>query len=706
MGLIVFLLVVVVVYLLYTVRQLSRRVEELSRAQHADSGRLDLVVQNMGSLHKGHSRTTASESAPPASTATTAVTPEPVRPRAIVPAPVTAFDSGPAAAEPAAPDESWEVSVATGWLNRIGVLVFVIGIALLVSYSFTRVGPAGRITIGYLASGALLAPGVLLEQRPGFRRYGYGLIAGGWAGIYFATFAMHGVPAARVIDSPAVATALLLAVSAGMIAHALRYQQPAASGLTFGVAYVTLAISPLTHFALGASLLLGLVLLAVSRRCGWPLLSLLGVVATYALYAWRTPTFGPAGIDPLGPLPYLFLGVAWLTFEVADSAARRATTPASPDIPLVWVNGAGVLLTMLMTVPDGAVHIRTTVLFAVAAAHLLSAWTRRTDAHAAVAIALVSCTGAILSGFSGDRRTLALLLQAQLVFTAGILLGDRRLRGYATLAAGVAGIHVWGDGVATGDGTLLAVVALVYYADQAVLHRRLAEVAPQDALFAWMGTLLASTAISLSAAPVWEGVAGLLLAVVLLEAGLRGSASVVWQAYACGAGWSYALVLAFTLTPDVEGAIGQGWGPAPAPFDEWRALLPAMALLTFAGWRLASGGHRIVAPQAPTAAAIAGVLAVALLVLFEWRVVPDRWLTAAWAASALLMAVGGILLRRRQVRLSGLALLGICLLKLFLVDASDLDAIARIMSFVALGAILLGISWTYTKYREELRKYL
>jgi uncharacterized membrane protein len=36
----------------------------------------------------------------------------------------------------------------------------------------------------------------------------------------------------------------------------------------------------------------------------------------------------------------------------------------------------------------------------------------------------------------------------------------------------------------------------------------------------------------------------------------------------------------------------------------------------------------------------------------------------------------------------------------------ELEALPRIMSFVALGVFLLAISWTYTRYREQIRKFL
>ena len=97
------------------------------------------------------------------------------------------------------------MTVGGSWLNKIGVLVFVIGLALLIGYSMTHVGPAGRIAIGFAVSLGMLATGVVLERRDDYRTYAYGLIAGGWAGTYFTTYAMRAAEAARVIDSDLLA---------------------------------------------------------------------------------------------------------------------------------------------------------------------------------------------------------------------------------------------------------------------------------------------------------------------------------------------------------------------------------------------------------------------------------------------------------------------------------------------------------------------
>ena len=83
-----------------------------------------------------------------------------------------------------------------------------------------------------------------------------------------------------------------------------------------------------------------------------------------------------------------------------------------------------------------------------------------------------------------------------------------------------------------------------------------------------------------------------------------------------------------------------------------------------------------------------------------------RLITVAWGVEAIALVVAGFALRDRASRLTGLAGFLICIGRLFLHDLQSLDTFARILSFIVLGLILLGASWVYTRYREQIRRYL
>jgi len=81
-------------------------------------------------------------------------------------------------------------------------------------------------------------------------------------------------------------------------------------------------------------------------------------------------------------------------------------------------------------------------------------------------------------------------------------------------------------------------------------------------------------------------------------------------------------------------------------------------------------------------------------------------LTIAWGVQGVALLAAGFPLRDRLLRLSGLAILLFCILKLFVYDLSYLDTLPRIFSFLVLGLILVAVSWVYTRFRDRVARYL
>jgi len=117
-----------------------------------------------------------------------------------------------------------EETLGTNWLNKLGIVILVIGVALFLAYQLRELGPQGKVTVGYAVSFVMLAAGVFFERREMWRLLARAGIAGGWSLAYFTTCAMYHVPAAHVLSSESLDLFLLLVVAAVMIGHTLRYQ--------------------------------------------------------------------------------------------------------------------------------------------------------------------------------------------------------------------------------------------------------------------------------------------------------------------------------------------------------------------------------------------------------------------------------------------------------------------------------------------------
>jgi len=99
-------------------------------------------------------------------------------------------------------------------------------------------------------------------------------------------------------------------------------------------------------------------------------------------------------------------------------------------------------------------------------------------------------------------------------------------------------------------------------------------------------------------------------------------------------------------------------------------------------------------------------LATLLLCAVLYGRVSGSLLTVSLGFEGLALLAAGFPLRERVLRLEGLGLLLFCILKLFVYDLRNLETLYRILSFIALGLILLAVSWIYTRFREHIRRLL
>lgn len=95
----------------------------------------------------------------------------------------------------------------------------------------------------------------------------------------------------------------------------------------------------------------------------------------------------------------------------------------------------------------------------------------------------------------------------------------------------------------------------------------------------------------------------------------------------------------------------------------------------------------------------------------EW----NRWIdfnesafpkTLAWATLGTIALCLGLVIRERTYRVCGLALLALATIRVFVNDIWGLDPIFRILSFIVLGVVLLGLGFIYNKFADKLKEWL
>jgi uncharacterized membrane protein len=187
-----------------------------------------------------------------------------------------------------------EEMLGTSWLNKIGVSLVVLGVAFFLDLVLKSMGPAGKVLVGFGIAALMLGSGVWFERRDRYRILARAGIGGGWALLFFTTYAMYHVPAAHVLDSESLDMVLMLAVAAAMVGHTLRYQSQVVTGLAFLLAFATIAVNHFNVYSLAAGAVLAAGLVVIVGRMRWFELEVFGILASYLNhYLWLRPIIEP-----------------------------------------------------------------------------------------------------------------------------------------------------------------------------------------------------------------------------------------------------------------------------------------------------------------------------------------------------------------------------------------------------------------------------
>ena len=248
-----------------------------------------------------------------------------------------------------APAESIELKLGTYWLARIGIVILLTGFVFLGNYAYHHIVPHlgawGKLSLLALAGAALGGAGAWLERgREAMRNYARVLLAGGAATFYYTAYAAHFVAPLRVIESPLLGGALLLALAGGFLWFAGRRRSQSLALSAVLLSYYTAAINPIGTFSLFSNLLLTAVATVFLVRHRWTAISFASLAATYGSFGfWRFHALaatGESGVGEFG-MALAFLAGYWLLFTAAVFLSHRdALPPAQRTAFLTANNGA------------------------------------------------------------------------------------------------------------------------------------------------------------------------------------------------------------------------------------------------------------------------------------------------------------------------------------------------------------------------------
>ena len=186
---------------------------------------------------------------------------------------------------------------------------------------------------------------------------------------------------------------------------------------------------------------------------------------------------------------------------------------------------------------------------------------------------------------------------------------------------------------------------------------------------------------------------------VLASLGLVAFAAAGWFRWAEGLWFSAAFSLAFLMV---------FWLPLHgAPKVYWPNCLGVLALLAQVEAARRMPDRYPIRELVRRVMGVAGGLTLWLL-LSRWVMegASGFYLTASWSGLALAFFGAGMGLRDRVYRWLGLGVLACALGRVILFDVWKLDTLYRMLSFFALGVVLLVLGFIYSRFQEKIRQWL
>ena len=224
--------------------------------------------------------------------------------------------------------DSIEIKLGTYWFVRIGVILLLTGIASLAWFKrsfFFDLDDYIKVGLFYALSVAMSGLGFWIQKRKEeLKNYGQVLMAGGFAGTYFTTYAAHIFEPVKIIYDPTLALILLFSLGMLIVWFADKLKSETIALFAIGASYYATYV-PVIHsgeispwIILASNLILAVSSVIFMLRNRWFKMPALSMVASYSgFFIWRSMTESPELF-----LVAIFASSLWVVYTVAGLLSR------------------------------------------------------------------------------------------------------------------------------------------------------------------------------------------------------------------------------------------------------------------------------------------------------------------------------------------------------------------------------------------------
>jgi len=586
---------------------------------------------------------------------------------------------------------------------KIGIVLLVLGFALLGRVAVLAMGPGGKVALLYAAAGTMLGGGIWLERKERYRLIGRGAIGGGWALLFFTTYAVWHVPAMRVMDSLTLNCVALLAVAVAMVLHTLRYRSQLVTGLAFLLAFSTVALTQDTVYALSAGVILALGIVTICLRMGWFELEIFGILASFGNHFYWLYKLYPNGVAghafPQFLPSCIILVLYWLTFRLSY-VVRKIDAARNERISTVAALLNTALLLAIMkfqsTHPELALYALLVLGALEFAFGQLPLTRRRRPAFIVLTIVgSLLMLAAVPFKFSGNSIALLWMIAAEALLAAGIAQAEVVFRRMALLTGIATGaLVIWkatfiinlrqqSEARLLHDGVLLLACSLLFYVNAHWLARRWKQFfAGIDRHFTTVHSYIGGVTIFLGTWAIftaqWTAVAWAALMLVGIWTARRlATRHLLAQ--------SWVFCAAALLRAGLSNAHYDNLYPhhIAARF----VTLPILAAIFYAAAALAGSEE-----MQQAFATFSLWAATALLSALVWLEVSPVWVAPAWMGLGLALVLARMRIRRSDLLFQENVLAAIAVLQLVAINLSASKSIAVYVPILACAAVLYAVS--------------
>jgi Predicted membrane protein (DUF2339) len=440
-----------------------------------------------------------------------------------------------------------EEVLGRNWLNKIGIVLIVLGVAYFGIKALGQLGPLGKVGLSYSVSLALLGGGIFLEKRERYRLFSYPSIGGGWALLFFTTYALNHVTAMQVVSSLSVDLILMLIVALAMVAHTLRYRSQVVTGMAFLLGYWTVSLSNDNVYSLAAGVILAIGLVAIVLKMGWFELEIFGILSSYANHIyWLYRLLGPGGANGHAFAEYhpstAILFFYWITYRISY-VVRKPKTPRDEHMSTVAALLNTLLLLGAMKFQSVRPELAFLALLIIGAIEFtigqLPLLKRRREAFVVLSVlGTALMVAAVPFRGSNNNPVILWLIGAEVFLAAGVLVSEVVFRRLGLFIGLLVGLHLVGidfqqlmiarrmnDDVVLALGVMFALCASVFYLNASLAGSRwkqffaYAPDAPLLFAHSYVGCFAASAAAWALFSGDWTAVAfaGIMLTLAILR---------------------------------------------------------------------------------------------------------------------------------------------------------------------------------------------